>query len=196
MSADERVLSRASSLSPCVLLQFVLVLARLMRSGSRCNVTDTVYVDCAQHADARLPTLKGRIKDWLDEAGWHAPSVLVLDNLDRMIGAEVEVRTRLIATLAALGCTRAWPRADASSFLCTQHADSFPTVHLANTFLSLASAALASRPIVLVATAQGSTSLHPLLQSTHLLGETVSLRGPDKTARRDVRSGLQIAQKS
>ncbi|GAA5997379.1 AAA family ATPase peroxin 1 [Rhodotorula paludigena] len=129
--------------------------ARRMSADERV-LSHTVYVDCAQHADARLPTLKGRIKDWLDEAGWHAPSVLVLDNLDRMIGAEVE------------------------------HADSFPTVHLANTFLSLASAALVSRPIVLVATAQGSTSLHPLLQSTHLLGETVSLRGPDKTARRDI----------
>ncbi|GJN92246.1 hypothetical protein Rhopal_005276-T1 [Rhodotorula paludigena] len=95
--------------------------ARRMGADARV-LSHTVYVDCAQHADARLPTLKGRIKDWLDEAGWHAPSVLVLDNLDRMIGAEVE----------------------------------------------------------------GSTSLHPLLQSTHLLGETVSLRGPDKTARRDI----------
>lgn len=68
-----------------------------------------------------------------------------------------------------------------------QHADSFPAVHLANTFLSLAISALSTRPIILVATAQGTTSLHPLLSSTHLLGETVSLRGPDKRARRDVR---------
>lgn len=59
-------------------------------------------------------------------------------------------------------------------------------MHLAHTFLSLAQAALAARPVVLVATAQGTTTLHPLLQSTHLLGETVPLRGPDKTARRDV----------
>ncbi|GAA5917426.1 hypothetical protein JCM8208_004074 [Rhodotorula glutinis] len=126
----------------------------------------TIYVDCAQHADARLPALKTRFKDWLDEACWAAPSMLVLDNLDRLIGAEVE------------------------------HADSFPTVHLAHTFLSLAQAALGARPVVLVATAQGTTTLHPLLQSTHLLGETVPLRGPDKTARRDIVNVLVKAKTS
>ncbi|GAA5981337.1 hypothetical protein JCM10908_004073 [Rhodotorula pacifica] len=119
-------------------------------------LTHTLYVDCAKHADERMPALKSRIRDWFDEACWHAPTVLVLDNLDRMIAAEVE------------------------------HADSFPAVHLANTFLSIATSALSSRPILLVATAQGTTSLHPLLSSTHLLGETVSLRGPDKRARRDI----------
>jgi len=31
------------------------------------------------------------MKDWFDEACWHAPTVMVLDNLDRMLGAEVEV---------------------------------------------------------------------------------------------------------
>ncbi|TKA53102.1 hypothetical protein B0A53_03982 [Rhodotorula sp. CCFEE 5036] len=119
-------------------------------------LTHKLYVDCAKHADERMPALKGRLRDWFDEACWHAPTVLVLDNLDRMISAEVE------------------------------HADSFPAVHLANTFLSLAISALSTRPIILVATAQGTTSLHPLLSSTHLLGETVSLRGPDKRARRDI----------
>ncbi|BGP44588.1 Peroxisome biosynthesis protein pex1 [Rhodotorula kratochvilovae] len=129
-------------------------------------LSHTLYVDCAQHADARQPALKARFKDWLDEACWHAPSVLVLDNLDRLIGAEVE------------------------------HADSFATVHLAHTFLALASAALAARPVVLVATAQGTTTLHPLLQSTHLLGENVQLRGPDKTARRDIVGVLVEAKKA
>lgn len=119
-------------------------------------LTHTLYVDCAKHADERMPALKGRLRDWFDEACWHAPTVLVLDNLDRMIAAEVE------------------------------HADSFPAVHLANTFLSLANSALSTRPIILVATAQATTSLHPLLSSTHLLGETISLRGPDKRARRDI----------
>lgn len=37
--------------------------------------------------------MKNKIKDWFDEACWHAPSLVVLDNLDRMIGAEVEVRS-------------------------------------------------------------------------------------------------------
>lgn len=56
-----------------------------------CRCTDTIYVDCAKYSDERLPTLKGKMKDWFDEACWHAPSLLVLDNVDRMLGAEVEV---------------------------------------------------------------------------------------------------------
>jgi hypothetical protein len=48
-------------------------------------------VDCSKLSDERLPVLKGKMKDWFDEACWHAPSLIVLDNLDRLIGAEVEV---------------------------------------------------------------------------------------------------------
>ncbi|GAA5897416.1 hypothetical protein JCM6882_001881 [Rhodosporidiobolus microsporus] len=137
--------------------------AREMERDERV-LAHTIYIDCAKHADERLPTLKGRIKDWFDEACWHAPSLLVLDNLDRMLAAEVE------------------------------HADSFPAQHLAQTFLSLAQPALSSRPVVLIATAQGSTNLHPLLTVTHVLGETVALRGPNKTGRRDILSALIAAK--
>lgn len=145
------------------------------------RLADPLYIDCAKHADERMPALKGRMRDWFDEACWHAPTVLVLDNLDRMIPAEVEVRQRSHLRLFLISVASADAGGPPS-----QHADSFPAVHLANTFLSLATAALSSRPIILVASAQSSVSLHPLLSSTHLLGETISLRGPDKRARRDV----------
>lgn len=51
----------------------------------------TIFIDCSKLTDERIPTLKGKMKDWFDEACWHAPTLLVLDNLDRMLGAEVEV---------------------------------------------------------------------------------------------------------
>ncbi|GAA5931842.1 hypothetical protein JCM1841_000827 [Sporobolomyces salmonicolor] len=134
-------------------------MARAMEVDERA-LTHTLYIDCAKHADDRHPTLKGRMQDWFDEACWHAPTLLVLDNLDRMLSAEVE------------------------------HADSFPSLHLAHTFLSIAQSALSSRPVILVATAQGSTSLHPLLTATHLLGETVALKGPGKGGRKDILNSL------
>ncbi|KAI5478553.1 peroxin-1 [Pseudohyphozyma bogoriensis] len=133
-------------------------------SASSKSLTHTIYIDCSKHTDERLPTLKSKMKDWFDEACWHAPTVMVLDNLDRMLGAEVE------------------------------HADSFPALHLAHTFLGCALPALATRPIILLATAQSSASLHPLLSTTHLLGESVSLRGPSKTGRRDILSSLVKAK--
>ncbi|KDE09691.1 hypothetical protein MVLG_00095 [Microbotryum lychnidis-dioicae p1A1 Lamole] len=128
------------------------------------TLTRTLYIDCSKYTDERQSTLKVKIKGWFDEACWHAPALLVLDNLDRMLGAEVE------------------------------HADSFPALHLAHTFLSLAMPALSSRPIILIATAQSSTSLHPLLTTTHLLGETISLKGPNKAGRKDIVKALVSAK--
>lgn len=34
--------------------------------------------------------------EWFEEASWHAPSLLVLDNLDKMIVAEQEVSQRAL----------------------------------------------------------------------------------------------------
>lgn len=131
---------------------------------------DVIQIDCSKLTDERLPTLKVKMKEWFDEACWFAPSILVLDNLDRLLSVEVEVR-----------------RPSSPAVLTVQHADSFPTLHLTHTFLSTALPALASRPIILIATAISTASLHPLLSTTHLLGENVSLRGPGKSGRRDVR---------
>ncbi|KAM0755823.1 AAA-domain-containing protein [Meredithblackwellia eburnea MCA 4105] len=123
-------------------------------------LTRSIYVDCSRYADERLPTLKGKMKEWFDESCWHSPTVVVLDNLDRMLAAEVE------------------------------HADSFPAQHLTHTFLHACVPALNAHPVIILATSQSSASLHPLLSTTHLLGETVNLRGPSKTARRDIISSL------
>ncbi|GAA5923458.1 AAA family ATPase peroxin 1 [Sporobolomyces koalae] len=124
------------------------------------TLTHSIYIDCSKHSEERPVNLKHRIKDWFDTACWHSPSLLLLDNLDRLIPAEVE------------------------------HADSFNSLHLANTFVGLAQSALESRPVVVIATAQGTTSMHPLLTSTHLLGETVSLKGPTKAGRKDIVNSL------
>ncbi|GAA6011810.1 hypothetical protein JCM11491_000758 [Sporobolomyces phaffii] len=128
--------------------------------------TRTIYLDCSKYSEERPAALKNRIKDWFDAASWYAPSLLLLDNLDRLIPAEVE------------------------------HADSFASLHLANTFHRIAQQSLESRPIVIVATAQGAANLHPLLTSTHLLGETISLKGPTKAGRKDILNSLLQAKTS
>lgn len=61
-------------------------------------VADTVYRDCSLVADEPWPKQKEMFKDWVDEAWWHAPSLLVLDNLDKMVTAEQEVGHRLLST--------------------------------------------------------------------------------------------------
>ncbi|KAF7794446.1 hypothetical protein EIP86_005580 [Pleurotus ostreatoroseus] len=53
--------------------------------------TYTLYVDLAKYVETPVSKLKPMIKYWFDKAWWHKPSVVVLDNLDKLMGIELEV---------------------------------------------------------------------------------------------------------
>ncbi|KZP02539.1 PEX-1N-domain-containing protein [Athelia psychrophila] len=121
----------------------------------------TLYIDLARHAETPVPALKGLFKHWWAKAAWHRPSVIVFDNVDKLMGVELE------------------------------HADSFRTRHVTELFVALYSAAARAaapnaRGIVVVGTAQGQASLHPLLSSAHVFSEIVRVKPPNKDARRDI----------
>ncbi|KAI0053237.1 AAA-domain-containing protein [Auriscalpium vulgare] len=128
----------------------------------------TYYVDLARWADKPIVTLRAQFQFWLDKAMWHRPSVLIFDNIDKLISAEVE------------------------------HADSFRARHLAETFVSLFAPGTAhavapnTSGIVLLASAESQAALHPLLSTLHVFKQTVHLRPPDKSARKQIIS--QIVQ--
>ncbi|KAI0249217.1 P-loop containing nucleoside triphosphate hydrolase protein [Lactifluus subvellereus] len=122
----------------------------------------TLYVDVSRYTEKPVQTLRTQFQFWLDKAMWHRPSVLVFDNLEKLLGAELE------------------------------HADSFRTRHLTETFLSVFSSASAHEVapdlsgIVLIATAESQAALHPLLSATHLFKQVVHLKPPDKNARKQI----------
>ncbi|OAV94610.1 hypothetical protein PTTG_03819 [Puccinia triticina 1-1 BBBD Race 1] len=133
------------------------------------------YVDCGQHVDDRLNVLKSNFKEWFDDATWHSPSVLVLDDLDQLLPAEPE------------------------------HIDSFRYRHLAEEFLSIANAATKDKLVILVSTCSSSVSIHNLLRSeTHIFSETLELKGLSRANRREIlteliklkagKSGLEISR--
>lgn len=55
------------------------------------STIDTLYVDLTKHVEERIPVLKSLFQFWLNLAKWHRPSVIVFDNLERVVPAEVEV---------------------------------------------------------------------------------------------------------
>jgi peroxin-1 len=73
-----------------------------------------------------------------------------------------------------------------------QHADSFRTRHLTETFLSTFSSASAHdlapdlSNIVLIATAESQSALHPLLSASHLFKQVVHLKPLGKNARKQI----------
>lgn len=57
------------------------------------GLIDTTYIDMSAHAEARVPQIKAFFSYLVERATWHRPSLLVLDNLDKLLSAEVEVST-------------------------------------------------------------------------------------------------------
>jgi peroxin-1 len=88
------------------------------------------------------------------EATFHVPSLLLLDDLERLVPAELE------------------------------HADSTRSRQIAEIFLHIARPALYRKPITLVASAPSVESLHSVLTNGFIFRETITLKAPDKDARR------------
>ncbi|GBE85761.1 Peroxisome biosynthesis protein [Sparassis crispa] len=119
------------------------------------------YVDFAKYSEIPITKVRALLKYWMDKASWHRPSVLVFDNVDKLMGAELE------------------------------HADSFRSRHITEIFLAIygpsaRSAAPNANGVVLLAAAESQAALHPLLNSAHAFQEVVGLKPPGKDARRDI----------
>ncbi|KAF9433755.1 Peroxisome biosynthesis protein pex1 [Entomortierella beljakovae] len=120
-----------------------------------------VEVNCAEFAEDRIPVLMTKFQQWFDTAAFHSPSILFLEDLDRLIPAEVE------------------------------HADSFRSRQIAEVFLQIATKMCKRFDrIVIVATAQQQVSVHPSLITSHLLSEIIRLTPPGKTERKEMMQSL------
>ncbi|KAJ7782814.1 P-loop containing nucleoside triphosphate hydrolase protein [Mycena metata] len=138
----------------------VQAVAKTLQEDSR-TFTYTLYVDVGRYAAQPVQTIKALLSYWFKKASWHRPAVLVLDNLEKLVGVEVE------------------------------HADSFRTRHITELFIALysASARVAapnSRGVVLLATASSTAALHPLINGAHIFEEVVSVKAPNKNARKEI----------
>jgi peroxin-1 len=54
------------------------------------GIIDWTMVDCRKLSEERAVTVSEELQQQFDLAAWHAPSILCLDNLDRLIPAELE----------------------------------------------------------------------------------------------------------
>ncbi|OJT04218.1 Peroxisome biosynthesis protein PAS1 [Trametes pubescens] len=121
----------------------------------------TLYVDLSRFSGSPVAKVRTHMKYWMEKAAWRKPSLLILDNIDKLMGTELE------------------------------HADSFHTRHITELFLALfgsssRSAAPNASGVVLLAAAESQAALHPLLNSSHIFKEVVHLKPPSKDARKEV----------
>ncbi|KAF7362140.1 putative peroxisomal biogenesis AAA ATPase pex1 [Mycena venus] len=138
----------------------VQAVAKSLQQDPR-TFTYTLYVDVSRYAAQPVQMIKALLTHWAKKASWHRPAILILDNLEKLVGVEME------------------------------HADSFRTRHITEIFISLYSAAARSaapnsRGVVLLATASSTAALHPLVNGAHIFEDVVSVKAPNKNARKEI----------
>ncbi|KZP19180.1 hypothetical protein FIBSPDRAFT_955715 [Athelia psychrophila] len=66
------------------------VLATNERESASRAISEMLYIELAWHDGTPVPTLKGLVKHWWGNAAWHRSSVIVFDNVDKLLGVELE----------------------------------------------------------------------------------------------------------
>ncbi|ORY82467.1 P-loop containing nucleoside triphosphate hydrolase protein [Protomyces lactucae-debilis] len=127
---------------------------------ARSQSIHVVTAGCSGLSEERLPVIKEAINQWLMTASWYEPSIVVLDDLDRLCPAEVE------------------------------HADSTRARQIAEVILASVKHFRQRHSIGLVATCQSVEALHPLLTTGHLFDESLALKTPSKAARIEIVQAL------
>lgn len=128
---------------------------------------ELIYNDVGRlDPDARVTATKEAISKWVEDAEKHAPCLLVLDNLDLLLGPEQE-----------------------------NSASSNPSI-LAEHFARLFSSQNLPPGVLVLVTTTGSASLHPLLTSKHIFGEQIKVPSPTSAKRREILEAVVRAQES
>ncbi|KAJ3177904.1 Peroxisome biosynthesis protein pex1 [Geranomyces variabilis] len=120
------------------------------------SLAHSEFLDCTDLARERVPKIKDAIQQAIHRAAWYSPSILVLDDLDRMLPAEQE------------------------------HADSSRSRQLTEMFVDLAETARVRFGIVLLATCQQRASVNASLLTQHVFSEVLHILPPSKAQRQQI----------
>ncbi|KAK9365715.1 P-loop containing nucleoside triphosphate hydrolase protein [Lipomyces kononenkoae] len=131
------------------------VLERIRR-GLHDDLIYNFRVSCSDFAEERVQVLKDAIQKWFAEASWYSPSVVILEDIDKLMPSEVE------------------------------HMDSTRTRQLTEVFIQAAKATTELRSVSLLATASSKEGVHSLLVTSHIFDEVVHLKAPDKSVRKQI----------
>ncbi|CAN6669808.1 peroxisomal ATPase Pex1p [Trichomonascus vanleenenianus] len=121
--------------------------------GLRKDLVHSIWFSCGPNGEKQMQYLKETLRKLFIEAAWYAPSVIIFDDIDKLIPAEQE------------------------------HRDSSKSAQLAEILKQLATSTMASRKVSLLVSAQAKEAVHGLLISSHLFEDLFHLKSPDKNAR-------------
>lgn len=129
------------------------VVLREIEDRLRNELIYPIWFSCGNYGDKQLSYLKESLKKLYNEASWFSPSVIIFDDIDKLIPAEIE------------------------------HRDSTKTVQLAEIFRQMNKSVGLTRPVSILASTQTKDSVHGLLVSSHVFGTVFHLMAPGKEVR-------------
>ncbi|KAL4070159.1 P-loop containing nucleoside triphosphate hydrolase protein [Scleroderma yunnanense] len=125
----------------------------------------THYIDFMAYSEKPMKTFKILFRHLYEVATWHRPTVLIFDNLDKVLSPEQE------------------------------HADSTRSRVITELFISQFSFNARTLPMnfgamVMIGIAESKTSIHPLVHTLHIFQEVYHIQPPASNARKEILANL------
>ncbi|KAI6043399.1 P-loop containing nucleoside triphosphate hydrolase protein [Pisolithus marmoratus] len=122
---------------------------------------DTHYIDFKEYSQKHTKAFKKLFRHLYEIAAWHRPTVLIFDNLDKVLSPEVE------------------------------NTDSFRFRIITELFIAQFSASARMMPLnframVMIGIAESKASVHPLVHTLHIFQEIYHIQPPSKNARKEI----------
>ncbi|TPX34139.1 hypothetical protein SmJEL517_g03115 [Synchytrium microbalum] len=133
-------------------------------SRSPDTLAHTHMVQCSELSTETVPKIREAIRNAFDLAAWRAPSILVFEDLERMIPVEQE-----------------------------QGDSNDKTKQLSEFFLDICQYYRTRHSICVICTSTAATALHPTLLSSHTLAETLQVPPPSRAGRKLILEALMQA---
>ena len=139
---------------------FVDQLKEILKFDER-SLIHNICVDLSTMAQEKISIIRDKFKLLVEESRWRAPSLIILDNLDSLIGKENESQ---------------------------KMGDNNRLRTLSEIFVQTFSPNYNNLPqgVGLIGICNSSSSLNPLINTTHVFGKEVKITPPNKNTRKDV----------
>lgn len=125
-------------------------------TGSNIPPIKTIKISCSPFSEERLPVLRNRIASWLLECSWNSPTLLILEDLDRLCPAEQE------------------------------HSDSTRSKQIAENLIASLKSCIEKDEVFVLITSQNETSLHERIRNSKVINRIMKLKPPSKEGRKQI----------
>ncbi|KAF1329603.1 Peroxisome biogenesis factor, partial [Globisporangium splendens] len=162
------------------------------------SLSYSIFVECRNLRGLKMETVKAKLNEIFEEANSHAPSVVILDNLDALVPEEDESNgpaneqsrriAELLLTLMQQARDRIWKSTLELNRPYKQETEklkqsSGPSKLARQALLSTIASAISQKSVAVIASSRNDSSVHKSLRSCGLFDRPVQVTTPDAERR-------------